>query len=285
MDDITNSLIQQLQQQNQTSAANDLTIPGNASSLMSQAQSALNAGNSNNGSVTGAPVTTNNTGGGLLGTLARWAPTIGSVALPAIADIATGGLAAPLDVALAAAGGAGGRMAENAASGQKVLSGNDITAGLEAGVGQGFGKVLNAGLGAAGGALTKFGAKAAEQTETSAATQAALDEQSRIADEFGAVKPGAASVGDALTTARGLGLENPTAQDLDSISKIYTNGDINTNGGGVLNTYKNQVLQQAGGTVDLGDVVPNLKTTLTSGKNPLLLGDMEPRSGGYRDRR
>ena len=47
MDDITNSLIQQLQQQNQTSAANDLTIPGNASSLMSQAQSALNAGNSN----------------------------------------------------------------------------------------------------------------------------------------------------------------------------------------------------------------------------------------------
>jgi hypothetical protein len=79
-------------------------------------------------------------------------PTVGAVALPALADIATGGLALPANAALAAAGGALGQAGKQAAQGQGLTSGDDLKNDLSQGV-------INGVSGLAGGVLGKVGGK------------------------------------------------------------------------------------------------------------------------------
>ena len=244
------------------------SLPSNLSSNVSQGQNLLGQLQQN---TTPKPTPSS---GGFWGDLQRLAPTIGSIALPTIADLATGGLATPFDIALAGIGGAGGQAIENATKGQNPLQMNDLTSGGLGAVGQGAGELLGVGMKAAGGALSKVATDAATQSTTDAASQAALDETNRIANEFSAVDPKQAQVGPALEKAKSLGITNPTAKDLSNLGSIYTYG--NQSGAGVLDAIKSRALEQAGGTVDLSNTMNNLHTTLADPTNQLSLGSEEP---------
>ena len=243
------------------------SLPNNLSSNVSSGQNLLNQLQQHT-----APQ--QQSSGGLVGDLQRLAPTIGSIALPTIADLLTGGLAAPADIALAGIGGGLGQGIENATKGQNPLQMNDLTsAGLGA-AGQGAGELLGVGMKAAGGALSKAATDAATQASTDAAAQSAADETTRIGNEFSAVNPKEASVGPALEKAKSLGIQNPTAQDLSNLGSIYTYG--NQSGSGVLDAIKSRALEQAGGTVDLSGTMGDLHSTLADPANQSLLGSEEP---------
>jgi len=207
--------------------------------------------------------------------LEKLLPTFGSV-LGGLAggalDIGTGGLALAVDPALAGLGGSLGKSAENALTGQKVIQGNDITSGLEGAVGQGVGMGVGKLLGSAGGALTNLGVQKAAQAGTDDATQAAVDEATRVGNEFGAVKPGAASVGQAISKLNDLGIESPTANDAQAVGRIYTGSNPET-GTGVLNFVKNDALDRAGGTVNLDNTMDQLHQTLAAPENQVLGGE------------
>ena len=208
----------------------------------------------------------------------RILPTAGSI-LGGLAggalDIGTGGLALAVDPALAGLGGSLGKAAENALTGQKVIQGSDLTSGAEGAIGQGVGMGIGSLLGKGGSVLSDLGANKLASQEAQAGTQAAEDEATRVGNEFGAVKPGMAQVGPALEKARSLGITNPTAQDLVNVGNIYTGSNPET-GTGVLNFYKQQALDQAGGTVDVNNVMDNLHNTLATPENQLNLGSEEP---------
>lgn len=204
--------------------------------------------------------------------LERLLPTVGSI-LGGIAgaplDPFTGGLAS---VGLAGLLGGGGKALENGLTGQKVLQGNDLTSGLESAAGQGIGKGVGALIGKGGSALSNLGANRAAAAASTTADQAAADEAARIGNEFASVKPHMAQVGPALEKLNSLGITNPTAADAQSIGNIYT-GSNPESGIGVINFYKKQALDQAGGSVNLDSTMDNLHNTLASPENQVLGGE------------
>ena len=206
----------------------------------------------------------------------RLLPTIGGIGggiLGSLTDSFTGPLGT---IAGSAAGGALGQQLENALTGSK---GSTLAAGAEnalgAGVGKGLSyageKLVGAGTSALEGSVAKNTAQAAQNAET----QAKLTEANRIRDEFSAIHPGQANVGSTLTKLKSLGIENPTAQDALQVGNVYT-GSNPKGGTGVLNFYKQQSIDQAGGTVNLSNTIDNLKNTLTNPENKLNLGSLEP---------
>lgn len=161
--------------------------------------------------------------GGILGDLKRLLPTIGAVAVPTIADLVTGGLAAPADIALAGLGGGLGQAAQNAAGGKSALSGNDLTTGLESAAGQAGGELLGKGLQAGGKFLTGQAAKAAETAEPTA-----LDEATTIKNNYGGTKPGVQSannMADNLDLLKSFGVDHtdPAAMQQSSNGGLFIN--------------------------------------------------------------
>lgn len=84
--------------------------------------------------------------------------TIGAVGLPLAADVLTGGVAIPFDMALAGAGGALGEGASELTKGEKLNPGKILAQGALGGVGEGAGQLIGKGVGAilnrAGSAMT-----------------------------------------------------------------------------------------------------------------------------------
>lgn len=115
--------------------------------------------------------------------------------LGGVADVGSLGLLAPVinPVTGAMLGGAAGQAGENAMEGKKVLAGNDVTSGIENGVGElaglGVGKVVK-GLGEGVAAAGEKGIqKAATDKATTDATEAALRDQKATELNFGGVSP------------------------------------------------------------------------------------------------
>jgi len=212
-------------------------------------------------------------------------PTIGSFAGMAggiLGAPETGGLSLLAALALAGAGSAAGKVGEDVLQKQSI---NPEQVALSAGEGAG-GQALGMGLGSIIGGiggkvadtLTQGATDRAAQAATDTATQSAADEATRIGNEFGAVKPGAAQVGPAISKLQDLGITNPTAEDMSQIGKIYTGSNPET-GTGVLNFYKQQALDQAGGSVNLDNTMTDLENNLKTPENTATLGDTTPVAG------
>lgn len=213
-------------------------------------------------------------------------PTIGSIAAPVVgAALApeTGGLSLLAALALAGGGSAAGKAAEDVAQGQSINPTQLAESAAEGAGGQflgaGAGSVVGGIAGKATDALGNAVEGRAAQTAADAATQDASTEAARIGNEFGAIKPGQAQVGPALDKVRSLGIEQPTAKDLVNAGNIYTGSNPET-GTGVLNFYKQQALDQAGGNVNLDNTMSNLHTTLATPENQAALGSEEPVTSG-----
>jgi hypothetical protein len=194
---------------------------------ISQAQGVLSQLNSQPG---GQP--TPQGGGGILGDLKRLAPTIGAVGLPAIADLLTGGLAAPADIALAGIGGGLGQGVQNLGDNKGFLSGNDITSGLESAAGQGAGELVGKGLQVGGKFLTDQAGKAADAA-TAAGKPTALDEATSIKNNYGGTRPGvqtANNMQDNLNLMQQWGLDHtdPNAMQHASNGGLFINDIDNT---------------------------------------------------------
>jgi hypothetical protein len=165
---------------------------------------------------------------GLLGILSRLAPTVGAIALPTIADLATGGLAIPADMALAGAGGAAGQAIQNVADKKGAIGTNDLTTGLETAAGQGAGELLGKGLQAGGQFLTDQATKAAADQVPSE-----LDEATAIKNNYGGTKPGVQSannMADNLDLMQQWGLDHtdPNAMQQASNGGLFINNIDNT---------------------------------------------------------
>lgn len=192
--------------------------------------------------------------------LDRLAPTIGGVLGGIggeVVDPFGGGIAG------AALGSGIGKGIQNASQGQSAFQGNDITAGIEGGLGQGAGDLVGGALGAVGGALGKFGTKTADAAKT--------------VDEFGALKPAereGMNLNDSLSLADQLGIPK-TAHDFATAPDVATgaNGVLN----GTLDGIVTKASQETGHGIDLsgyGDVVKNAI------KERPELGSLEPTTGG-----
>lgn len=172
-------------QQRYTQAMSDPNISGNPQAVQQLQQSAQQQSAQEKSSVPATPSLNQpspGTPGSFLQTVKEAAgkvgsfaknnlPTIGAIALPAITDLITGGLAIPADAGLAAVGGAAGEAGKQGLNGQGVSSGsdlvNDAEQGVINGVGGAVGGVAAAGagkiLGIAGDALSKGSDDAAVQ--------------------------------------------------------------------------------------------------------------------------
>lgn len=196
------------------------------------------------------------TAGGVLG---------GILGIPG--DLISGGAAS---VGGAALGGAGGQALENLLTHKNPIAANDLTSGIENGAGEFGGQVIGKVLGAGANAATKLlgnqvegrAADATAQATADAASKAAQSEQDakngeiqRLADEF-KVAPG---TGDLATKSQGvvdnlteLGHEKPMAEDAVKVGNTITGS--NENGPGIINQEKQQILKDAGGNVNIGQV-------------------------------
>lgn len=208
-------------------------------------------------------------------------PTIGSIGAPLLATALapeTGGLSL-LGLLAAGGGSAAGKALENTVEGSPTTASGLATSGLEGVGGQLMGGVAGKVLGGIGGkvagTLDNAVTGRAAQTATDAASQDAANEATRIGNEFAAVKPGQGQVGPAVDIAKQLGIANPTAKDLTNIGSIHTGSNPET-GTGVLNYYKQQALNQAGGKVDLSNTLTNLESNLAKPENSGVLGSAEP---------
>lgn len=191
-----NSIVQSAQDQANQNFNNDfgsspLSSLASEGSTLSQAQQALNGGNT--GSTNALPGTS---AAPHTSILQRLLPTVGGIGggiLGEVLDPFGGGIAgAALGAGLAGGGAAAGKVAENATSGQNLGSGV-LTSGLEGSVGQGIGEGAGALLGKAGEAVGGLGAKMAAKDAATAsdadAQQAALDEANANKNNFGGVRP------------------------------------------------------------------------------------------------
>lgn len=210
------------------------------------------------------------TAGGILG---------GLISLPAEAlDLVSGGGGTALNIAGAAGGAALGKSLENKLTGQ--AGGNGVLgAAIGGGVGQGLGSAGGAVLGKVGGKLVSAGAgralSAADEAAASQARTAATSEAQRVADTFGGLKTGQGDVGGAIDMAKQFGINNATPEDLQNLGYTYT-GSNPESGTGVLNFYKQQALDNAGGNVDLSKTMENLHNTLADPNYSYHLGSEEP---------
>lgn len=158
----------------------------------------------------------------------RLLPTIGGVlgGLGAgAADIVTGGAAIPFSAAIAGAGSALGKTAENEITHQGLGNGV-LTSGLEGAAGQAGGALVGGLLGKAGTGLEKFGAanatKAAADTQTQATSQAGIDEATAIKNNFGGVKKevqAANDMGKNQELLKGFGVDHTDPQAMNDAAK------------------------------------------------------------------
>lgn len=202
--------------------------------------------------------------GGVGGFINRNLSTIGSVALPAAADIATGGLAIPADVALSAAGGGLGKVASNATEGENLGSNvgssteQGALGGLLGGVG---GKVIGKVAGGVGDTVDK--------AVTQKADQAVAQKAAETVAPFAPLNKTTLSDNDLKGTLdlfkNKIGME-PTPQNMHNAASIVTGEN------GIVSGVMRDVLGKAG-NVDVGDVGQAAKSAINSTENVGVLGD------------
>lgn len=114
-------------------------------------------------------------------------PTIGGIGGSILGGIATAGLGG--EVVGGAGGSALGQGIENMLEGKNAIQANDLTAGLEGGIGTGIGGVIGKGLGALGGTATRAAENLTTKAGAKEAENAALAEQKVNQAQFGGVNP------------------------------------------------------------------------------------------------
>lgn len=202
--------------------------------------------------------------GGVGGFINRNLSTIGAVALPAVADLVSGGLAIPADAALSAAGGGIGKAVSNATEGEKLGSGvggataSSALGGLIGGVG---GKVLSK----TGSAVSDEVAKVA----SGKADQASAQKVAQDIAPFSNLHPTTLANNDLKGTMdlmkNKINME-PSPENMHKAASIVT-GD-----NGVVSGVMHDVLAKAA-PVDVGDVVGAAKSAVNSVENSPVLGD------------
>lgn len=225
---------------NPSIASGGITPP--SQNTISSAQSALNGLDARP-----KPQSVPQQSGGFWGDLARLAPTIGSVALPTIFDIATGGAGIPLDALLGGIGGAVGKGIENASQGQNPLSTSDLLAAAEGAGGQLAGGILSKGLGMAGNALSGM----ATNATTDAATQgAAQDAAQGILDKQATNDVNYAGLGSKLQQHLNFGSNQKLFDSLGIDSTNPTKLNQASKAGLFLNSKYVDALNNAGSPID-----------------------------------
>lgn len=223
-------------------------------------------------------------GGGIGGFLSRALPTIGSIALPLIADFATGGLATPLDVGLAGLGGALGKGAENLTQGQSPFQASDITAGAEGALGQAGGALVGK------YALSPLAGLASRGADTLAAKSAAsqfgdqaLQDAQASKDFFGGVNPKVQAVNnlaDNQQLMKGWGLNPNSPEAMQNASKggLFIN-DIHNEALGLGNPIKTSDILSSNNIVNMNpteqQIADNLGLIDKFGKMPENLTPMQ----------
>lgn len=223
---------------------NNTPLPQNIQSTLNKGQGILSQIKANGNEVP-SPKPKGPTG--FWGDLARLAPTIGSIALPTIVDMATGGAGIPLDALLGGMGGGLGKGIENATQGQNPFQLSDLAAAGEGAAGQAVGGILGKGMGVAGKALSGLASKAT----TDAATQgAAQDVAQGILDKQAVNDVNYAGLGDKVQQHLNFGNNQKLFDSLgvDSTNPVELNQAAK--GGLFLNDKYVQALNQAGSPID-----------------------------------
>lgn len=230
-----NSIIQAAQDQSQNAYATAHPTPFNYNDLAStgstidQAKQALNTPAA--GVTPAAPVQHGNflthllpVGAGILGSL-----------LSGVVDVGSGGLATALDPAIVGAFTAAGKAGENALEGQKVVQGNDLTAGLEGAAGQAGGQLLGKGVSALGGKLAGAGASRAAANEAAtaaaneaAATKAGIEAQATAYKDVSPKLQQIYNAKDSLAHINNLGFDANNPENLVNVSNM-SNDILNSN--------------------------------------------------------
>lgn len=174
--------------------------------------------------------------------------TIGAVALPAVADLATGGLAIPADAALAAVGGGLGEAGTQALNGQGVTSGSNLKNDVVQGGINGVASLAGAGLGKLiGGAASKLGGVLGKEADDTAVQSLGLTQGNR--NQFFS-KTGQ-TVSDFLKEH---GISGGTADDVQSVQdalQAQYNNIARTSGVKVpVSTLRSNVLNNLGGLAE-----------------------------------
>jgi hypothetical protein len=197
-------------------------------------------------------------------------PTIGSVGLPLLgAALApeTGGLSLLASTALAGAGGALGKGAEDLSAGKDLNAGDLLSSGAESAGGNLLGAGIGKAIGGIGGVISNVGEKGlANEGAVNAAEQVANDAQT-TRNVFGGVKPSvlkANNLSDTQDLAREVGADPNAPQD-------FVNTSNNAND--IYNGIINNVLAKNGGvdTTGMNDIFKN-----AIGKNAGTLGGTDP---------
>lgn len=229
------SIVDQAQQQAQGNFGNDfgsVTPSGLASegSTLDQARQALEQQQSAAPSAA-APAQSGNlftrllpTGAGILGALVS-----GGL------DLGTGGLATALDPAIVGAFTAAGKAGENALTGQKVLQGNDLTAGAEGAAGQLGGNLVGKGLSAVGGKLVDIGANraqslsdASDAADSDAAAQQGIQSRATAYKDVPVKLQQLYNAKDSLDHVANMGFDETNPQNLVNMSNS-SNDLLNSN--------------------------------------------------------
>lgn len=155
-------------------------------------------------------------------------PTAGGVLggiLGGAADVASLGAAAPLinPITGAAAGGAAGQMAENALGGKKVLQGNDLSSGIENGVGEGIGLGAGKVIGALGEGMAGAGAKAEGKLVEKEAGQSAVNDATATKLNFGGISSklagdGELGLGKSQQFVKSMGFDHTNPYDMGKVA-------------------------------------------------------------------
>lgn len=173
-------------------------------------------------------------------------------------DVASLGALAPLinPITGAAAGGALGQAGENMAQGKDAIQANDLTSGIENGVGQLVGGGLGKMVGAVGEGIAGAGTKALENTATQ---QAAADAAKSTVDDATATKLNFGGIHDDTQNSLEFGKQQ---QFVDSMGFDKTNPyDMQkvAQGGSLLNNVYDRALTNAA-PVDTADINKSLFT-------------------------
>ena len=176
----------------------------------------------------------------------------------------TGGLSLAIPVLSAIFGGAAGRAGENAATGKKIVQGNDVVSGLEQGAGQLAGMGIAKAIGAGGNILANYGASKGAQAASAAKDVADFSPYENVAK-------GSDLKGMKDLFNNQLGTDDISPSNVHNITNMLTGGGANDTPD-FINATKNQLVDGAG-EVDTSGISNVLKGSINNESNISALGD------------
>lgn len=190
--------------------------------------------------------------------------------LPTAGSILGGLVPIPgVDILTAALGGAAGRAAENALTGQKVLQTNDLVSGAEGALGQGVGGLASVALGKGAGILSNIAGRQAAKSVSEDAASAASAQAAKAVDEAMALKNAYADVPKGLRQQYNAGAQTDFIRNLGLDATNPQNlVDTGTNANDILSSYLNKALSDAG-PVDLSNYNGIVRNAIANESNSL----------------